>query len=78
MKVKTRELDCSDCVLSQTEIRGIHSTVATCDQLAYHYRGSDFGNGMASVVSQLRALLNDTAIAPRPNHVEQSEERPNA
>jgi hypothetical protein len=51
-------------VLNATEQRALAKAFDICDQLAYHLRGSDLGDDMASVVSKLEALLKDTEIAP--------------
>ncbi len=76
MKVKLHDDDCNECTLNQTERRGIRSAIATCDQLAYHYQGSVFGDGMALIVSKLKALLQKPNIAPPPSRAEPEEESP--
>jgi len=64
MKV-TRELEVGNvCTLNNVEQKKISDVMAICDQLAYHLRGSELGEDMATVVPKLESLLKDTDLAP--------------
>lgn len=63
MKV-TRKDGETTCALSQVERAAMERSHAVLEQLAYHYRKSDFGDSMQRTADRIDALLMDKEVVP--------------
>ena len=71
MNPKYKDGVIESCLLTKPERKALDGAFSTCAQLAYHYKGTDLGDGMSGVVVVLNAVMADPTICPTAGDVEQ-------